>query len=409
MAALDFWTDPARNPFAPPSFAGTTTQTQTQAAGDAPVVSGTLQRGSQQDIEDMMRDLFTGRNRSILAGGFDSNMFDIGQRYDPAKVNALAKWLESMGWSAQRDSAGNIRGRVYDPQGRAFDLMDPAGMWAFISRGLLSGGGGGSGGGGLFSVPRGTNRFGEPQLIAGGGQSFEDAPAVFSDPATVEWEKLLRQFADRLVTPYSDPDELAAEDYYRKYFQRLQGPAYTPQEMDLLNTQQIDPLTADRDANRQRVLLWAQSHGMTPESGPVLQMLQDADRSYEALNTRARADIATKAIDLGRENEARAMQVGSVLAALKEHMFDKNEGRFGQAVDTMKQIPLYADTRLQLAMAALGMGGGGAVNGLSNALGLMGQFENSKSGGGTDSDASFWANLLNAGVGAIPFFGSMRR
>lgn len=404
--ALQFWTDPTRSATGGNAITQPTTNTQQQTtttqAADGPQVTGTLQRGSQQDIEDMMRALFTGSNRSILAHGMDSNMFNIGARYDPAMVDKLEPWLRSMGWSIQRDSAGAVRGRIFDPNGRAFDLMNPDGTWGWVIRGLLgphmSGGGGGSG----FA----NGLFGRFVNNPGGGNFLDqdlEGNSVFSDPATVEWEAMLRKLVKRMQQPYSDPDQTATEDYLRKYFQRLQGPAYTPQEMDLLNTQQIDPMTADRDANRQKVLLWAQSHGMTPESGPVQQLLADADRQYEALRTRARADIATKAIDLGRENEARASQVGSMLAALKEHMFDKNENRYGQSVSTFKQIPEYADTRLQLAMAALGMGGGGAVNGLGNALNLFGQFQNSQSGGGNDSDAQFWASLLGAGASALPF------
>jgi len=362
-------------------------------------------------VYDYLRDLFGGGNRQQLTGEGDFfNEFDVtrmGSQFDPNFLNQMRRWLESLGIKMQYkpSDAGQPSGRITLPNGITVDT-NVGGQWGWLIRGILSGGGGTN-----FSGTGGTSGiFGRPataaELAFGDNHASQDltANSVFSDPATVEWEQMLRQLVQRMQQPYSDPDVTATQDYLRKYFERLQGPAYTPQELDLLNTQQIDPLTADRDANRQKVLLWAQSHGMTPESGPVQQLLADADRQYEALRTRSRADIATRAIDLGRENEAKATQVGSMLSALKEHVFDKNEGRFGQSVQTFKQIPELADTRLQLAMQALGMGGGGAVNGLGNALNLLGQFQNSKSGGGTDSDAQFWASLLGAAATAAPYF-----
>jgi hypothetical protein len=342
--------------------------------------------------------------RRLMQGQFGFSRFK--GTFDPSALNdpEIRKWFESMGIKIQVKPSDNgiPSGRIVLPDGTLVDL-NVNGMWGWLQRAF--GGGGGVGGGGAFGNFSGLTASPYAPFGGAGGTISGDLAgnSVFSDPATTEWEHMLRQLVLRMQQPYSDPDETATENYMRSYFNRLQGPAYTPQEMDLLNTQQIDPLTADRDANRQKVLLWAQSHGMTPESGPVQQMLMDSDRQYEALRTRARADIGTRAIDLGRENEARAMQVGSALAALKEHMFNFNENRFGQSVSLFKQIPELADTRLQLAMAALGMGGGGALNGAQNALNLLGQFQNSRSGGGTDSNANFWSSLLGAGLTGLSF------
>ena len=176
---------------------------------------------------------------------------------------------------------------------------------------------------------------------------------VFSDPATAGWESLLRQVTSQLSTPTQTPDYQNLVDYLKSYGQQLQGPAYTPSQSELIQTQALDPLTQQRDAQEQQILQWASAHGLDPKSGPVLQQLQDLNQKYQQARTQVQSGFATNAIGFEKQQQAQAAQIGQILQTLEQGQQTGNEARALQAVSLMGQLPALADTRLAAANQTL--------------------------------------------------------
>lgn len=150
----------------------------------------------------------------------------------------------------------------------------------------------------------------------GGRNPFASAQTgtQFDDPVTKEWEGMLRQLVDRLNTPQ---------------------PMWTNSQLDLMQTQALDPLERQRQQEKQQAQLRLSSRGITPGSGIFESAMRDIDRQFDEMRTRTQSGFATNAVN--REDQ----------------LFQSNEARNINAVNMFKQIPQYADTRLQLAMGAL--------------------------------------------------------
>lgn len=158
-------------------------------------------------------------------------------------------------------------------------------------------------------------------LVHGGETANTPAPSgvagnpnVFTDPATKEWEALLRQLVDRMNQPQ---------------------PTWTPQQLDLMQTQSLDPLERQRTAAKEQQTLRLAQRGITPGSGVFNEAMAAIDRDFNQMRTATQANFATQAI--GREDQ----------------LFANNEQRALNAVNMFKQIPQYADTRMQLAANTL--------------------------------------------------------
>lgn len=197
----------------------------------------------------------------------------------------------------------------------------------------------------IASGPNGQEKYAHSNGVSGG--------SVFSDPATTEWEQLLRQMVDKLNTPRTNPDYGPLVDYMRNYAATLSGPAYTPDQMDLLQTQALDPLTRERDAQKQRIVEWASAHGQDPNSGPVQQQMRNLDEKFGQLRTKTQADFASNAVGLEKSQDAQALQVLTALAGLQDQTFNSDEQRMMNAVNLFKQVPQLADERLGLANQSL--------------------------------------------------------
>ena len=168
------------------------------------------------------------------------------------------------------------------------------------SGGSGSAAGGGTGGGGS-SAP--ANPFASAQT---GNQ--------FSDPVTQEWEGMLRQLVDKLNTPQ---------------------PMWSNSQLDLMQTQALDPMERQRQQQKLQAGQRLSARGITPGSGIFESAMADIDRQFDQMRTQTQAGFATNAVN--REDQ----------------LFHSNEQRNVNAVNAFKQIPQYADTRLQLAMNAL--------------------------------------------------------
>lgn len=246
-----------------------------------------------------------------------------------------------------------------------------------------SGGGGGGGGG-----------------FGGGGGYGAQTGGLFDDPATAEFMKLLMSRINALNTPYQPPSYGPLTDYLKSYFEKLQGPAYTPQQMDLLQTQSLDPLSRERDAARQRVVEQASARGLTPQSGIIQKQLSDLDQSFEQLRTKTQAGFASNAVNLDRINAQQAAGVGQLLANIEQAGFNQNEQRANQALG-------YAQLPQEMVLQRLGAAGG-LLN--QNALNPSALLSNAQGFGqlGLSQDAQtqqFLAGLASLIPGLLQSFG----
>lgn len=225
----------------------------------------------------------------------------------------------------------------------------------------------------------------------GGGSDGRSGGGVFSDPATAEWEQALRAIVAKLNQPYDNPDLNPLLDYLRKYATQLQGPAYTPQQMDTLQTQALDPLTSQRDAMRQQILQRASQRGLDPSSGIVQDEINQLDRSLSQQRSQRQGQFAANAVNLDRQNQQLSGQVLAQIAALQEQNFQGNENRALQALQLLQQIPQYADKRLQLALSSMQ----GNQTNPASLMSLLNSFQNS---GLTNQnmDANYWAQIGQA-------------
>jgi hypothetical protein len=198
--------------------------------------------------------------------------------------------LKALGYSLQKASDGSVRGRLYRPDGSPYDPFRDYGWY----------------------VPPSAP---ETNVVGGAGTGgFPSSGQTFTDPATQQWEQLLRQLVERMTTPQ---------------------PTWTDAQMDLMQTQSLDPLERQRQAMKQQQTQRLAQRGIVPGSGVFDEAMAAIDRQFNQLRTQTQADFATQAI--GREDQ----------------LFQNNEQRSLNAVNLFKQIPQYADTRLQLAANTL--------------------------------------------------------
>lgn len=138
----------------------------------------------------------------------------------------------------------------------------------------------------------------------GSGNGVSNGPTAFSDPATQQWEQLIRQLTDRLNNPMPDSAK------------------------ELQQTQALDPLERQRTTMKQQTAQRLSQRGITPTSGTWEQAMSDIDRQFNELRTRTQAGFANS----WAQNE---------------------DNRMLQAANLFKQIPQYQDSRLELARNTL--------------------------------------------------------
>lgn len=169
---------------------------------------------------------------------------------------------------------------------------------------------------------------------ANGPQAGGSGGGTFNDPATQEWEKLLRSLNERLQQPQ---------------------PTYTDAQRDLMQTQAIDPMERQRQARKQQTIERLGARGITGGSGVLEQALQDVDRQFDQLRTGQQSQFALNQIN--REDQ----------------LFNSNEQRALAGLNLMGQIPQYADKRLQMANSVLTPSNPYQLLALQNQIGMQGQ------------------------------------
>lgn len=210
-------------------------------------------------------------------------------------------------------------------------------------------------GDGALAVRNGTmQKFQDPGAGGGGGSSSPYQPfsvpspntSVFSDPATQQYEQMLNQMMGRLNTSYQAPDYQSSIDALKAYMDQLNGPVYTPQQMDLMQTQALDPLAQQRDAARQQIIQHFSALGQGPDSGTVQAALLNSDQNFEKLRTQSQAGFASNAVGLQKQQQMQAASLAPQIAALEQANQTNNENRQMQAVNLGGIIPALSWQRL---------------------------------------------------------------
>lgn len=223
----------------------------------------------------------------------------------------------------------------------------------------------------------------------GGGSSFQSNP--FDDPATKGYIDQLNARIHELQTPQQNPEMDSLLKYLGDYFKQLQSPVYTDAQRDVINTQTINPMEHQRTARKQQVLQQMASRGMGPSDGPTIQALQDVDRQFDQMRTGAQGGFALNEINLGKQNQAQAVNVGTAAAQLRDGIFGQQDARSGQALNIARQIPDMAQQRIQQAITMLS-------GNQSNPASLFAAL-NSAQHTGMDqhaADSKYWTDIMAA-------------
>lgn len=168
----------------------------------------------------------------------------------------------------------------------------------------------------------------------GGNAGGYTGATAFSDPATQQWEQLVRQLTERLNNPMPDSAK------------------------ELQQTQALDPLERQRTTMKQQTAQRLSQRGITPTSGTWEQAMSDIDRQFNELRTRTQAGFANS----WAQNE---------------------ENRMLNAANLFKQIPQYQDARLELARNTLIPANVGSLLQLQQQGNQYSQMQ----------DQAFWQNL----------------
>ena len=185
---------------------------------------------------------------------------------------------------------------------------------------------------------------------SGGGYG---GTSVFSDPATQAYEKLLNGLIGRFNTPYTPPSMGNTLNYLNSYFQQLQGPAYTPAQMDLMQTQAIDPLERQHEQARQNMITQLGTRGISPSSGIAQEALQKIDNQFASLDAQSRAGFANNAIGMQKQQFAQAAALGPQISSLEQQNYNNQNQNMLQAASLASIVPQLAWSRLQGANNAI--------------------------------------------------------
>lgn len=171
----------------------------------------------------------------------------------------------------------------------------------------------------------------------GGGFPVSGGANAFNDPATSQWESLVRQLTDRLNNPMPDSAK------------------------ELQQTQALDPLERQRQTMRQQESLRLSQRGIQPGSGVYDDAMRNIDKQFNELRTRTQAGFANS----WAQNE---------------------DNRMMQAANLFKQIPQYQDSRLTLAQNTL----------IPTNVGSLLNLQQQGNQWSAEQQQAFWTQLANA-------------
>mgnify|MGYP001561843872 CR=1 FL=1 len=171
------------------------------------------------------------------------------------------------------------------------------------------------------------------------------APEANSGQAQLE--AALRSFASSQQTPQAGSGQAQLEQQLQQIAQQFQQGGYTPAEMEILQTQAIDPLERLRTARMQQVMLELSKRGIDPQSGVGMSMLADVDRQFDQQRTVLQRDVAGKAADERSSRMLKSLELLSGLAGTQGT-------RQANAVNAFGQLAGQENTRQAGSVNALG-------------------------------------------------------
>jgi len=211
----------------------------------------------------------------------------------------------------------------------------------------------------------------EAQAFRKSGAGQYPGTNVFgSDPSTASFEQLLNKLTSSFATPQVPQGYDQAVNQLNTYLGQLNGPVYTPQQMNLLQTQATDPLMQRRDAARQQAIEHLASRGISPTSGIAADLLNQVDRSFDQQNTQQQGQFASNAVGLQRQNQATAAQLAPLISQFQQAQTQTQDQRNQVAATLAAIVPQLAQQRLGAAQGTLANSPS-----IGNLLSLLGGFQ----------------------------------
>lgn len=284
----------------------------------------------------------------------------------PQALAALEPQLTQRGIRLQKDSDGNIRGRLYMPDGSALDVVNQWGApWAFTNRG--------AGGGGGTNLP--SSQYSDPytKLLEDLLKNRIGNLGPVNDPNRAAYEASLQNRANQLR---SGNEQLAQQmAYLQKRFTDLQGSGFTGAENEVIKTGALDPIEQDRQQAKQALTNRLAAKGHKPGSGVFEAMMQELDKNFDAIRGTTQTQLSTNELARRENRNQRAEAISGALASIPD---ERNRELLDvmAAIDKLSQLTRNEDDsraregiqyggvlsdlgpqRLSLAMQAAGAGG----------------------------------------------------
>ncbi len=233
-----------------------------------------------------------------------------------------------------------------------------------------------------------------------------DAP-IFTDPSTVALEQAIRNRLDQLQQPIDRPEsdtllQLLASlrdaprtsemeqllNFGTERFEMLQGDPFSSTEEQGLRVAFLDDIERERTAAKRRRADELMRLGHAPSSGTIIAALAEIDRSFDQRRGQATSALLTFGIDERQRRGREAIGLGQLLQALTNDESLQRVGlgtaaastESGRTADTdarlrelltVSALPSQmAMDRFQLALQALGLGGGQTNSLLQGLLGV---------------------------------------
>jgi len=305
-------------------------------------------------------------------------------------LEGLAPYLSKFGIKLGGRNAQGMIDTIVTPDGQRWDVIESATMdggkrWQWTPAG--SGSSAGGVGGGTLPGNQYTDQY--TQLLESLIKSrIGTLQQPVNDPNRAMYEQALKSRADSLAMGNTQLTQLM--DYLQKRFTELQGPGYTGAENEVIRTGALDPIETDRSAAKKRVMERLSARGLTPDSGIAQQALLEVDKAFDGMRGTAQTTLTTNDLNRREDRQQRATAIGGqmvdindarsreqldvfqALEMLSQTMRGEEEARSREAIGYAGGLNDLSAQRLQLAMAAAGMGGNPSslMSGLTQIAGL---------------------------------------
>jgi len=323
-------------------------------------------------------------------------------------LESLAPYLSKFGLKLGGRNAQGMIDTIITPDGKAWDVIESATMdggkrWQWIPAG-------GSGPGGVGGGPLPTNQYSDAytqlmEMLIKSRIGTLQQPV--NDPNRAAYEQALKSRADSLAMGNTQLTQLM--DYLQSRFTELQGPGYTGAENEVIRTGALDPIETDRTAAKQRVLERLSARGLTPDSGIAQQALLEVDKAFDGMRGTAQTTLTTNDLNRREDRQQRAATIGGqmvdindarsreqldvfqALEILSQTMRDEEEARSREAIGYAGGLNDLSAQRLEMAMAAAGMGGN--PSSLMSGLQGIASMNQSASALNRANSGSMWSGL----------------